>query len=51
MGGVTFRKNFSLMIANEGIVKIGDNVFFNNDCSINANQEVIIGDGCLFVKM
>lgn len=44
---VTFRKGFSLMIDKQGEVIIGNNVFFNNYCSINANERVTIGDGTL----
>lgn len=45
---LTFRKGFSLMIGNNGLVKIGDNVFFNNYCSVNAIERITIGDGTLF---
>lgn len=45
---VTFRKGFSLMIDKKGKVIIGNNVFFNNYCSINANEQITIGDGTLF---
>ena len=33
---VTFRKSFSLMIGKKAFVKIGNNTFFNNYCSVNA---------------
>lgn len=36
------------MIDKHGEVKIGDNVFFNNYCSLNANERITIGDGTLF---
>ncbi len=45
---VTFRKGFSVMIAKHGMVSIGDDVFFNNYCSLNANDNITIGDGTLF---
>lgn len=45
---ITFRKGFSLMIDKNGEVIIGNNVFFNNYCSINANERITIGDGTLF---
>lgn len=45
---VQFRKRFNLAIENEGKVVIGDNTFFNNDCSINAMNEIEIGNNCLF---
>lgn len=37
-----------MMIGKKGKVVIGDNVFFNNYCSINANESITIGDGTLF---
>ena len=43
-----FRKGFGLLIYSEGGVKISDNVFFNNYCSICALNEVIIGEGTIF---
>lgn len=45
---VTWRNNFSLMIAPEGKVEIGGNCFFNNGCSLNANELISIGEGTLF---
>lgn len=45
---ITFRKSFELMISKEGRVEIGDNCFFNNYCSIFANQLVKIGNGTIF---
>lgn len=45
---ITFRKGFSIMIAKKGVVSIGNNVFFNNYCSLNANDKISIGDGTLF---
>lgn len=45
---VTFRKGFSVMIAKHGVVNIGNDVFFNNYCSLNANERVSIGDGTIF---
>ena len=44
----TFRRNFSIMIGKGGFVIIGDNCFFNNDCSINALNEIEIGSGSIF---
>lgn len=44
----TFRKDFSLMIGENGSVKIGDDCFFNNHCSVNSLQSVEIGDGSIF---
>lgn len=45
---VTFRKGFSLMIDKKGEVVIGNDVFFNNYCSLNANEKISIGDGTIF---
>lgn len=36
------------MIGKEGVLEIGSNVFFNNDCSINCLERIEIGDDCLF---
>ena len=43
-----FRKRFSLNISKEGYVEIGDNVFFNDDCSINCHEKIVIGNNCKF---
>lgn len=45
---VRFRKRMYLNIGNNGFVEIGNNVFFNNDCSINCHEKIIIGDNCNF---
>lgn len=45
---VHWRKDFSLMIDKKGKVLIGKNVFFNNNCSVNANEFISIGDRTLF---
>ena len=44
----TFRRRFSLFISNEGFVRIGNNCFFNNDCSINCLKEITVGNDCIF---
>lgn len=44
---LTFRKGFSVMIDKQGEVIIGNNVFFNNYCSLNAIQHISIGDGTI----
>lgn len=43
-----FRKGFSVFIEENGILKIGKNVFFNNYCSITARQKISIGNNCIF---
>lgn len=40
---VTWRRNFSIMMSKEARLVIGDNCFFNNDCSIAVNNLVEIG--------
>ena len=45
---MTFRKGFTLFIEKGAYVEIGDNTFFNNNCSIIARKEIIIGKNCLF---
>lgn len=37
----------SILNANGGVIKIGTNVFFNRNVSINAREEVIIGNSVL----
>jgi acetyltransferase-like isoleucine patch superfamily enzyme len=46
--GVTFRRRFQLTIDTRAKVTIGENVFFNNDCSINCRKQISIGENCLF---
>lgn len=45
---VTFRKGFSLVIEDNATVEIGKGTFFNNYCSINAKNNIKIGENCLF---
>ena len=45
---LTFRDGFHLLIEKSGKVIIGNHVFFNNFCSINAMLSVTIGDDCIF---
>ncbi len=42
------RNNVSFRIYNEGKVKIGDNCFFNDGCSINAQKDIEIGNNVIF---
>lgn len=44
----TWRKGFSLMISQQGMVSIGADCFFNNNCSINSLEKITIGRGCIF---
>lgn len=43
-----FARTSSCRSAWGGSVKIGNNVFFNNGCSISCYDSVVIGDDCLF---
>lgn len=45
---VHFRKGFIVNIAKNGRLEIGDKTFFNNNCSINCHNEIIIGRNNLF---
>lgn len=45
---VFVRKYFSVNIDNDAKIKIGNDVFFNNGCSLNARHLISIGDDCLF---
>lgn len=45
-----FRRGFRINISKNGYLKIGDNNFFNDYCSINVHNKVIIGEKNLFGK-
>ena len=45
---VHFRKGFIINISKNGYVEIGDGTFFNNYCSINCHDQIIIGRNNLF---
>lgn len=45
---ITFRKGFTIEIVEKGKLKIGDNCFFNKNCSINCLGRIEIGSHCLF---
>lgn len=45
---VVFRSNVSLRLNQNAVVQIGDNVFFNNSCSINCLNNISIGSNCQF---
>lgn len=45
---ISFRKRFNVRISSTGILNIGENTFFNNDCSLNCAGKIQIGDYCLF---
>lgn len=46
--GSTWRKSFSITISKSGRITIGKNCFFNNFCSLNALNNITIGDGTIF---
>ena len=45
---LAFRKGFTIQIAPNAKIKIGDNCFFNNYCSLNCLNQIEIGDDCIF---
>ena len=45
---VNFRKGFIINISKNGRVEIGDRTFFNNNCSINCHDKIVIGKDNLF---
>ena len=45
---VLFRNRARLLCHNNGIIRIGDNCFFNDGISINCMQEVTIGNNVIF---
>lgn len=45
---LNYRADFRINCISEGELIIGDNVFFNNDCSINTHKRITIGDDCIF---
>lgn len=46
--GLFVRRRFKIKIELQGHIKIGENVFFNNDCSLNSMGLIDIGSNCLF---
>lgn len=45
---LNFRRNFHINVSNNGRVIIGDNVFFNNDVTLNSHELISIGSDCIF---
>ena len=43
-----FRNGFRIYLEENGILKIGKNTFFNNNCSITVRRQVEIGENCIF---
>jgi acetyltransferase-like isoleucine patch superfamily enzyme len=46
--GVNFSGSSKLMALYGGRISIGEGTFFNNNCSVNAFEEINIGKNCLF---
>ncbi|MBM7622983.1 acyltransferase [Sporohalobacter salinus] len=46
-GNLVCRNNVNLKVTN-GRLKIGNNVFFNNNTSVTCRKKIVIGDDCLF---
>ncbi|PLS24542.1 acyltransferase [Bifidobacterium imperatoris] len=42
------RAGFHVSIEDNGTLHVGDDVFFNNYCSVNVRSDVTIGDGTIF---
>lgn len=42
------RNDVSIRVYDGGIAKIGENVFFNDNCSINCQKNIDIGDNVIF---
>ncbi len=47
-GRLFVRRRFKIKIELQGQIKIGEHVFFNNDCSLNSMGKIVIGNDCLF---
>lgn len=45
---VTWRNRFNVLLSRDAELIIGDDCFFNNDCSINVMNKVTIGNGSIF---
>lgn len=45
---ITWRKRFMILLDKKATIEIGDDCFFNNDCSINALKSIKIGKGTIF---
>lgn len=46
--GVKFRQGFSIAIEGDGKISLGKDVSFNNFCSVNALDEITIGNATIF---
>lgn len=46
--GFVFRDDCKILVANSGELTIEKNVFFNNDCSVNCLEKIVIGENTIF---
>lgn len=46
--GMNCKSRFAINCSKEGKIVIGNRVFFNSGCFINAKQSITIGDNCIF---
>lgn len=45
---ISTRRNVEFNTYYDGVIKIGDNSFFNNNCIVAAHKEITIGENCAF---
>lgn len=45
---IIVRDKFRINLSKNAVLHIGNNVFFNHDCSINVHKEIFIGNQCIF---
>ena len=48
LGDGVYLRNFCRIQVEDGALKIGNNTFFNNFCTLNCLYKITIGDDCLF---
>lgn len=46
--GISTRRNVEFNANDKGIIKIGNNTFFNNNCIIASHEKIEIGNNCSF---
>lgn len=47
-GNFVARNGFCIRLCNNATIQFGNNVFFNNYCSITSMKKITIGDNCIF---
>ncbi|ASX21141.1 acyltransferase [Lactiplantibacillus plantarum] len=45
---LSVRRGFFVKLGKKASITIGNNCFFNNDCSLNVMEQIVVGDDCLF---